>query len=121
MKIMVIDDSRSVLRLVKGMLQQKGYDVVTAENGELAVEELAQNKDTGLILCDWNMPVMDGLTFLKKVKADNLTSAPIVMMTTENKQEKIEMALSEGASEYIMKPFTEDILLDKIAMISSGV
>lgn len=118
MKILVVDDSRMIQALVKETLQGKGIDVLTAENGQVALELLAAQSAVDLILLDWNMPVMDGLEFLKQVRASQITRAPILMMTTENKPDKIQLALENGAVEFIMKPFTDDVLFGKIEMVT---
>ena len=96
------------------MLPDEGYTTLDALNGQEAVDLLKSGEKVDVVLLDWNMPVMDGPTFLEAVRDEKLTDAPILMMTTENKIEKITKAISLGASEYIMKPFTEDILVSKI-------
>lgn len=117
MKVLVIDDSKPIFMMVSQMLKELGHEAIWAENGQDGVDKVAANSDLSLVLLDWNMPVMDGLEFLKKNEAESFCSAPIVMMTTENKPEKIQEALKTGASDYIMKPFTADILENKIEMV----
>lgn len=117
MKVIVVDDSKPIFLMVSQMLQEMGHEAVWAENGQDAVEKVAQHSDASLLLLDWNMPIMDGLEFLKKNMAESFVPCPIVMMTTENKPEKIKEALKNGASDYIMKPFTADILENKIEMV----
>lgn len=118
MKVLVIDDSNMVLALVKQILTaEAGYEVFTAGNGKVAMDMLVGGTCVDIILLDWNMPVMDGPSFLEANLKDRFTSAPIMMLTTENKPQYISKALQLGACEYIMKPFTEDILISKIQMV----
>ena len=116
MKVMIVDDSKAIYMMVSQMLQEQGHEAVWAEDGVDACEKLAADK-VDLILLDWNMPNMSGPEFLEKNKAEKITAAPIVMMTTENKPDYIKKALQLGAVEYIMKPFTSDILEDKLELV----
>lgn len=117
MKVLIVDDSKPIFMMVSQMLKDLGHEAVWAENGEDGVVKVGENADLGLVLLDWNMPVMDGLQFLQKNQSESFCNAPIVMMTTENKPEKIQEALKNGAVDYIMKPFTADILENKIEMV----
>lgn len=116
MKVMIVDDSKAIYMMVSQMLQEQGHEAVWAEDGVDACEKLSSS-DVDLILLDWNMPNMSGPEFLEKNKAEGVTKAPIVMMTTENKPDYIKKALQLGAVEYIMKPFTADILEDKLELV----
>lgn len=118
MKVMIVDDSKHILLLVEEMLVTQGHKVMKAENGAIARELAMQTPDIDLILLDWNMPEMDGPTFLEKNQQESFTKAAIIMMTTESGVEQITKAMSLGAREYIMKPFTQDILKSKISMIA---
>lgn len=118
MKILIVDDSKPILTMVSTMVSDLGHTPLTAENGEKAFEVIEQNKDLGLVLLDWNMPVLNGLEFLQKNQNEGIFSAPIFMMTTENSPEKIQTALSHGAVDFIMKPFTVDILENKIELMA---
>ena len=118
MKVLIVDDSKPILTMVSSMLNELGHTPLTAENGELAFTVLKDNPDTGLILLDWNMPIMSGIEFLEKNKSENIVNIPIFMMTTENSPDKIQKALSTGAVDYIMKPFTVDILENKIELLA---
>lgn len=115
---MVVDDSKMIQMLVRETLESRGIEVIAADHGQDAVDKIANDGDVDLILLDWNMPVMDGEEFLDKAKAESFTKAPIVMMTTENKPEKIQIAIEKGVSEFIMKPFTDDVLFGKIEMVT---
>lgn len=117
MKVLIIDDSKPITTYVTAVLISNKIEVASAENGQVAADLLKQDKDIDLILLDWNMPILDGPGFLDLVKKEALTSAPIIMMTTNNKPEHIKTVLEKGAVEYIMKPFTEDILMCKINMV----
>lgn len=116
MKIMIVDDSKAIYMMVSQMLSEQGHESVWAEDGVDACNKLA-NENVDLILLDWNMPNMSGPEFLEKNKNESVTNAPIVMMTTENKPDYIKQALQLGAVEYIMKPFTSDILFNKLELV----
>jgi two-component system chemotaxis response regulator CheY len=117
MNVLVVDDSRAIYSMVSQMLQEGGHVSIWAEDGLKAIEALSANNAIDIILLDWNMPNMNGLEFLEKNFKENFTKKPIIMMTTENSPEKIQKALSLNASEYIMKPFTKDILFNKFSLI----
>lgn len=119
MRILLVDDSNSIAMVVGNMLEELGFMFERAKDGQDAVRILSADKDFDLILLDWNMPNMDGEGFLRYNKTNNLYSIPTVMMTTESKPEKIMLALELGAVEYIMKPFTPDILIAKINLVTS--
>lgn len=114
MKVLIVDDSKMINLMVSEMLVNLGHQAESAMDGNEAVEYFKSGKNADLILLDWNMPNMSGLEFLEFNSSNNLTSTPIVMMTTENKPDYIARALELGAVEYIMKPFTDDILEMKI-------
>ncbi|TNF04452.1 MAG: response regulator [Deltaproteobacteria bacterium] len=117
MKVLIVDDSKPILMMVSDILKELGHEPLTAENGEIAFEMLTSGQQIDLVLLDWNMPVMTGIEFLEKNKAESAFSTPVFMMTTEKSPEKIQRALENGASDYIMKPFTPDILQNKIEML----
>lgn len=114
MKVLIVDDSKMINMMVSEMLVKLGHESASAMDGLEAVKFFEGGNKADLILLDWNMPNMSGLEFLEKNHSDSFTDCPIVMMTTENKPDYIAKALELGASEYIMKPFTEDILDSKI-------
>jgi two-component system chemotaxis response regulator CheY len=114
-RMLLIDDSRAVRMAAGRIIARLGFEILEAENGVDALRVVRENPDIDAILLDWNMPVMDGITFLRELKADKtLAQPPVVMCTTENDVPRIMEALQAGASEYVMKPFTEDILKDKL-------
>ena len=115
MKVLVVDDFDTVRRIVKGILKQLGFtNIVEAEDGEKALDELEkEGANFGLIVSDWNMPNMDGLTLLKKIRGKNI-STPVIMVTTEAEKPRIIEAIKAGANNYLVKPFTPDALQAKI-------
>ncbi|MCB1195238.1 response regulator [bacterium] len=119
MKIIVIDDSMTTRRIIKNTLNQLGFeDIVEAENG---LDALTKMDGIQLILTDWNMPEMDGLTFVKTVKSSvAYKNIPIIMITTEAGKDDIIEAIKSGVSNYIVKPFTKAILEEKVKAIISN-
>ena len=112
---LVVDDSTVIRRLVADMFRGLNFSVSEAPTGLHAVNH-CREQSPDLIMLDWNMPVMDGITCLRKVRALDMTKRPIVIMcTTESQISKIQEALAAGADEYIMKPFNQDVLLDKLS------
>jgi two-component system chemotaxis response regulator CheY len=118
MRALVIDDSRAMRAILRKTLTELGLEVVEAGDGREGLERLRQAADPDLILVDWNMPVMDGLDFIKAVRADRAYDpVRIVMVTTETEQEQVIRALEAGANEYVMKPFTKEILAAKLSLL----
>ena len=118
MKALVIDDSRTMRRIVSAVLRGLGYEVIEAGDGQEALDALQAND--GVVLCciDWNMPVMDGLTFVTKVRERaEWRDITLMMVTTEGEHGQIVRALAAGAHEYLIKPFTPDALRDKLELL----
>ena len=114
---LVVDDSRVIRRMAADILKGLGLRTAEAEHGGKAVE-FCRTTVPEMVLLDWNMPEMDGITCLKALRAMNLDPRPVVVMcTTENSVTKIREALEAGADEYIMKPYDKDVLLDKLAQV----
>lgn len=114
---LVVDDSRTVRRAARRMLEAEGFAVTEAEDGAQALAACRAGMPD-LVLLDWNMPVMDGLAFLRAARAEFGSDRPLVMLcTTEAALERIVEALEAGAQEYVMKPFDESILHDKLVQI----
>ena len=120
MQALVIDDSRAVRLIVGNILRDQGYEVHDAAQGQEGLEKLRQNPDIGLVLVDWNMPVMDGLEFIKTVRRDRAWDAlRIVMVTTETESEQVQRAIAAGANEYVMKPFAPEVLVAKLSLLGA--
>ena len=118
-KALVVDDSRAIRLILGKTLRELGYEVREAANGKdaLAVMEAEKNA-VGLVLADWNMPEMNGLELLKRLRQEPaLASLVVVMVTTETELEHMSSALEAGANEYVMKPFTKDILVQKLELV----
>lgn len=120
-KAMVVDDSRAIRKILAGILADLGYEVSQATNGREAMALLDQEREgtpVSLILADWNMPEMNGLDFVKQMRADERNAAVTVMMvTTETQVEQMLAALQAGANEYVMKPFTREVIEDKLRLL----
>lgn len=117
-KIMVIDDSSTTRKVITNILGQIGHkDVLEAENGIDALAKLAQSK-VDLILCDWDMPNMNGLQFVRSLRSmKTYGNIPILMVTTNAAKEEIVQALQAGASDYVAKPFTPQVIQQKIGKL----
>ena len=114
-RILLVDDSRSVRLAARRIISVFDFEVFEAENGEHALRVLRENQPIDAVLLDWNMPVMDGMAFLKAVRADDDLPQPrVVMCTTENELHRIMEAIHSGADEYIMKPFTAEVVREKL-------
>ena len=118
-KVLVVDDSKTIRMILRRILKEIGFEVCEAENGVEALKVIAvENDAVSLILADWNMPEMNGLELLRTVrKRPELRPVKVVMVTTEAEMTHMTAALQEGADEYVMKPFTKDILVEKLEMI----
>jgi two-component system chemotaxis response regulator CheY len=120
MLALVIDDSRAVRLIIRNIVREMGIDVVEAVNGLEGLEKLRQNPDVELVLVDWNMPEMNGLDFIREVRAQRAYDGiRIVMVTTETEGEQVCRALNAGANEYVMKPFSRDVLVAKLSMLDA--
>lgn len=120
MKFLIVDDSNAIAMMVSEMLKEMGHSSERAVDGKEALKKIEENDDFDFILLDWNMPNMSGIEFLKYNYENHITNTPIIMMTTENKPDNIREALMFGASEYIMKPFTKDIIESKVSMLNQN-
>ena len=119
MKILVVDDSRTFHAYIREMFQETQVDLIPVYDGSEAVDLLMKQKKTdfNLILLDWEMPVLSGIETLKILKQSKL-QIPIIMVSTRNQHLHLAEAGSLGADEYVMKPFTQDILFDKIKWVT---
>ena len=118
MLALVVDDSRAMRAILTRLLNGLGFDVAQAGHGEEALGVIDAGTRPDAILVDWNMPVMDGLTFVKNVRArEDLRDVSLMMVTTESEQGQIVRALAAGAHEYVIKPFTDDVIAEKLALL----
>jgi two-component system, chemotaxis family, chemotaxis protein CheY len=117
-KALVVDDSRAVRMIIGKTLREIGFEVSEAANGSQALDLIQADKAAvNLVLADWNMPEVNGLELLKRLRQDPaLASLVVVMVTTETEIDQMAAALEAGANEYVMKPFTRDILVEKLRM-----
>ncbi len=117
-KFLVVDDFSTMRRIIRNLLKELGYsNVDEAEDGLIALNKLKQ-LPYDFVVCDWNMPNMDGLTLLQSIRADpHLSHLPVLMVTAEAQKENIIAAAQAGANGYVVKPFTGITLEEKLAKI----
>ena len=117
-KILVVDDFPTMRRIIRNLLKDLGFENVDeAEDGQMGLDKI-RNGSFDLIVSDWNMPNMDGLTMLQQIRADpNIATLPVLMVTAEAKKENIVAAAKAGASGYVVKPFTAAVLEEKLNKI----
>jgi two-component system chemotaxis response regulator CheY len=118
MRALVLDDSRAMRSILTRTMHGLGFDVETAADGAEGLEMVRRGPLPDIALIDWNMPVMDGLEFVNAIR-DNRKwrGITLMMVTTENEHSQIVRALAAGAHEYLMKPFTDEALGDKLRML----
>lgn len=121
-KALVVDDSRTIRMILRRVLVEEHFDVLEAGNGREALEVLeASTEPVSLVLADWNMPEMNGLELVKQLRSrPEMASVKVIMVTTEAETEHVVAALEAGANEYVMKPFTQEILKQKLKMIGAA-
>jgi two-component system chemotaxis response regulator CheY len=118
MLALVVDDSRAMRSILTRLLCGLRFDVAQACDGVEAMQVLDAGTRPDVILVDWNMPVMDGLTFIKTVRnREDLRDISLMMVTTESEQGQIVRALAAGAHEYVIKPFTDEVIAEKLALL----
>jgi two-component system chemotaxis response regulator CheY len=122
---LVVDDSKAMRTIIGRFLKGCGYDVAEAGDGREALQRLAElagsSPPVSLVMVDWNMPEMNGLEFVQAARANaDYREVKIVMVTTETEIERVCSALEAGADEYLMKPFNQEGLLDKLALLGLG-
>jgi len=119
LKILVVDDSSTMRRIIKNTLARLGFkDVLEGADGVEGWEALNANPDIEMLITDWNMPEMNGLELVKKVRADErFEDLPIIMVTTEGGKAEVITALKAGVNNYIVKPFTPQVLKEKLQAV----
>ena len=116
MRALIVDDSRFVRDFLRGLLEEKGIECEEAADGQQGLDQVHVNSPFDLALVDWNMPIMDGLEMLKHLRAEG-NDMKVMMVTTEAEDDFITRSLDAGADEYLMKPFDNDALTEKLAML----
>ena len=117
MRAVIVDDSRFVRGYLRGLLEEKGIECEEAADGQAGMEQLKQSPSFDLALVDWNMPVMGGLEMLQQLRAEGYGDVKVMMVTTEAENAYILRALDAGADEYLMKPFDDEALTEKLVML----
>ena len=117
MKILIVDDSITMRKIIRKSLATAGYeDVVETGDGAEALEYM---EGVDLVLTDWNMPVMDGLTLVRELRQNpEYENIPIIMVTTEGSESEVIKALKQGVNDYVVKPFTPDVIQKKVEELS---
>jgi two-component system chemotaxis response regulator CheY len=118
MRILVVDDMSTMRRIVKNILKQLGFaNMEEAENGQEALAKLRADS-YGFVVSDWNMPVMAGIEMLRAIRSDDkLKHIPVLMVTAEAQKENLVEAIQAGVNNYIVKPFTAEVMQEKIGKI----
>ena len=117
LRCLVVDDSRVVRKVARRILEAHGCTVAEAGDGQEALD-VCRAGLPDFVLLDWNMPVMDGITFLRMLRNEFGPDNPaVIFCTTENDMTHIEMAIKSGAQEYIMKPFDDELLVGKLSQV----
>jgi two-component system chemotaxis response regulator CheY len=114
---LIVDDSKIVRKVMRKIIEPLGFAIIEAEDGQQAIDAFEEG-DIELVMLDWNMPVMNGMEFLLTLRArTDLAQPMVVFCTTENEFSKIQEALQNGANEYVMKPFDEEIIRGKLEQL----
>ncbi|MCY3009326.1 MAG: response regulator [Planctomycetota bacterium] len=122
MQALVINDSRATRRIVGQYLKDLSFEVLEAGDGQQALDTLVEHGLPDVVMVDWNMPVMNGLDFIKAVRANKANrDLPIIMLTTETEMERMALAFLAGVNEYIMKPFSRTMIEEKLSILGIGV
>jgi two-component system chemotaxis response regulator CheY len=118
MHALIIDDSRAMRSILRRIVTDLGFETLEAGHGQEALDHLEAGRVPELCLIDWNMPVMDGYTFVTKVRENPAwRDVTLMMVTTESEHGQIVRALAAGAHEYVIKPFTPDAIVDKLELL----
>jgi two-component system chemotaxis response regulator CheY len=117
MRALIVDDSRFVRVFLRGLLEEKGIECEEAADGQAGIDRLHCGAPFDLALVDWNMPVMNGLEMVKQLRSEGLLGLKVMMVTNEAENDFILGALNAGADEYMMKPFDNEALTEKLALM----
>lgn len=120
-KVLIVDDFSTMRKIIRNILVQLGFkNILEADDGTTALEVLSREK-VDLILADWNMPKMSGLELLKAVRSDErLKNIPFIMITAEAQKENVLEAIKHGVNQYVVKPFTPEVLKEKLEKVLGG-
>ena len=117
-RVLIVDDSRAMRGILRRMLSGLGFIVAEASNGREAFDRLLAGETADLVLVDWNMPELNGYDFIVAVRSDPMFNRlRLMMVTTETEMPQVTRALAAGADEYVMKPFTPDVISGKLALL----
>ena len=118
MHALIVDDSKAMRSILRRILNNTGFETSEAGNGREALERLNELDHVDIALVDWNMPEMNGYEFVKAVRADpGYRDLWLMMVTTESETSRVVKAMAAGANEYVMKPFTDDVIVDKLRLL----
>jgi len=117
MRVLIVDDSRSMRAILRGHMEGLGFECQEAADGQQALDRLKEGQPFDLALVDWNMPVLNGLETIKALRGLGYGDMKVMMVTTEFDHDFIVQALDAGADEYLMKPFDEDALMEKLSLL----
>jgi two-component system, chemotaxis family, chemotaxis protein CheY len=118
MLALVVDDSRAMRMILRRIMSEQGYDVVEAADGQEALDVLEGGARPDVALIDWNMPNVDGLELVTRIRKNpEWRSITLMMVTTESEYDQIVRALAAGAHEYVIKPFTPDAIVEKLQLL----
>jgi two-component system chemotaxis response regulator CheY len=118
MRALIIDDSKAMRKVLGRTMSNMGFEVDEAMNGEEAIVLLEQSANTGIVLVDWNLPEMSGLDFVKAIRStDQYDSVRLMMVTSDTDEDQMATAFQAGVDEYVTKPFTDDIIRDKVRVL----
>ena len=122
MRVLFVDDSRAIRRIISEIMKQIGFEVPEASNGLEALRRLDEQGAPDLVLVDWNMPHMNGLDLIKAIRANpNFTDLPLMMVTTVTEMERMAQALMAGVNDYVIKPFDKAAIVDKLQLLGIAV
>ena len=115
---LIIDDSRAMRAILKRILVKLDFKTSEAADGLEGLQRLEENDDISICLVDWNMPNMNGYEFVKAVRAEKSNQDIwLMMVTTETEMTRVVKAMAAGANEYVMKPFTDDVIIEKLRLL----